>query len=379
MDFSDQIKQFSKRIEALRDTIQTEEATKTSVIMPFFNMLGYDVFNPAEFVPEFTADVGIKKGEKVDYAIIQDGVPTILIEAKWIGDTLEKHDSQLFRYFGTTAAKFAILTNGIVYKFYTDLDESNKMDSTPFLEIDLLNYNDNQINELKKFCKENFDLGKIFDTASELKYMGLIQKAFKSEFLNPSDEFVRFILSDGVYEGVKTQNIIEKYKPLVKKALFEYINEMVNEKIQSALKSSEDEVKPVVVEEAQEEQQPESAGKDRIVTTEEELQAFYIIKSLMGEMIDLDRITYKDTASYFSVLLDGKVTKWICRLYLGQKNSSMVLVQNGENMKIPLDSINDIYKHADILRAKVQELLELMESAKKISLQKRRGEQSEDV
>ena len=117
MDFVDQLKQFSKRVETMRETVQTEEATKTAIIMPFFAMLGYDVFNPLEFVPEFTADVGIKKGEKVDYAIIKDGEPVILIECKSISEKLEKHDSQLFRYFGTTSAKFAILTRGIMYRF----------------------------------------------------------------------------------------------------------------------------------------------------------------------------------------------------------------------------------------------------------------------
>ena len=126
MDFIDKLKQFSKRVESLKDNIQTEEATKTSLIMPFFSLLGYDVFNPDEFIPEFTADVGIKKGEKVDYAILQDGKPVILIEAKWIGEKLEKHDSQLFRYFATCKAKFAILTNGQYYRFYTDLEEPNR-------------------------------------------------------------------------------------------------------------------------------------------------------------------------------------------------------------------------------------------------------------
>lgn len=96
MDFIDQLKQFSKRVESMKDSIQTEEATKTAIIMPFFSMLGYDVFNPQEFVPEFTADVGIKKGEKVDYAIIRDGQPVILIECKSISENLDRHDSQLF-------------------------------------------------------------------------------------------------------------------------------------------------------------------------------------------------------------------------------------------------------------------------------------------
>ena len=111
MDFVDQLKQFAKRVESMKDSLQTEEATKTALIMPFFSMLGYDVFNPQEFVPEFTADVGIKKGEKVDYAILKDGEPVILVECKSITENLDRHDSQLFRYFGTTTAKFAILTN----------------------------------------------------------------------------------------------------------------------------------------------------------------------------------------------------------------------------------------------------------------------------
>lgn len=115
MDFIDQIKQFASRAEKLKDQISSEESTKTSLILPFFQLLGYDIFDPGEFVPEFTADE--EKGEKVDYAIFQDGNPTILIEAKWCGEKLDKHNSQLFRYFGTTKAEFGILTNGIIYQF----------------------------------------------------------------------------------------------------------------------------------------------------------------------------------------------------------------------------------------------------------------------
>ena len=150
MDFIDQIKQFSKRVEGLKDNLNTEEATKTSLIMPFFALLGYDVFNPEEFVPEFTADVGIKKGEKVDYAILNNGEPVILVEAKWVKEPLDKHGSQLYRYFGTTSAKIRILTNGIIYRFYTDLEEPNKMDKKPFLEINMLDIKERQVPELQK-------------------------------------------------------------------------------------------------------------------------------------------------------------------------------------------------------------------------------------
>lgn len=202
MEFNEKIKQFSERVSMLKDTISTEEATKMSLIVPVFQILGYDVFNPLEFCPEYTADVGIKKGEKVDYAILEDGQPNILIECKSCSEQLDKHSSQLFRYFGTTPAKFGILTNGIIYRFYTDLEESNKMDLVPFLEIDMLSLKESSINEFKKFCKENFDRDKIFSTAEELKYSSLIKGVLSSEFEKPSEEFVRFILAN-IYDGQK--------------------------------------------------------------------------------------------------------------------------------------------------------------------------------
>ena len=181
MDFNESIKQFAKRVQTLNETIETEEATKTSLIMPMFHILGYDVFNPLEFCPEYTADVGIKKGEKIDYAILDNGQPSILIECKSCTENLDKHSSQLFRYFGTSTAKFGILTNGIIYRFYTDLEEANKMDLVPFLEVDLLNLKDAAINEFKKFSKESFDTEKIFSTAEELKYSNLIKAYLKNE------------------------------------------------------------------------------------------------------------------------------------------------------------------------------------------------------
>ena len=214
MEFEEKLKEFTERISKLKKSVSTEEATKTSLIMPFFSLLGYDVFNPNEFIPEFVADVGIKKGEKVDYAISVNDIVTILVEAKSINENLQKHDSQLFRYFGTTTAKLAILTNGVKYKFYTDLEETNKMDTTPFLEIDLLDIKENDVAELKKFVKENFDVNTIINSASNLKYASSIEKILSEEFANPSEDFIKLVLNKGVYEGVKTQSIIEKYRPI---------------------------------------------------------------------------------------------------------------------------------------------------------------------
>lgn len=118
MDFIDRINELAARIPKQLDYCTTEEATKNALVLPFINALGYDIFNPTEVLPEFTADVGIKKGEKVDYAILQNGKPIMLFECKWSGADLSKaHVSQLYRYFNVVPdVRFGILTNGIRHK-----------------------------------------------------------------------------------------------------------------------------------------------------------------------------------------------------------------------------------------------------------------------
>lgn len=234
MDFNEKIKDFISRIEIIKDTLATEEATKTALIMPFFQLLDYDVFNPTEFIPEFTADIGVKKGEKVDYAIIRNGKPIIIIEAKSVTDKLKKHDTQLMRYFSVTDAKFAILTNGINYKFFTDLEQPNMMDEKPFLEVNLLDIDDNEILQLKKFAKNTFNIETISSTASNLKYIDNINNRLKEELEEPSDDFVRFMINN-FYDGVKNKNVVDRFRPIVKKALSQFATDFMNEKIQIAL------------------------------------------------------------------------------------------------------------------------------------------------
>ena len=106
--------------------------------MPFFAMLGYDVFDTDEFMPEFVCDVGTKKGEKVDYALLKDGEPVILIEAKRAGMKLQKQQqSQLYRYFTVNHCRLAILTNGVTYQVFSDINTPNIMDDDPFLSFNL--------------------------------------------------------------------------------------------------------------------------------------------------------------------------------------------------------------------------------------------------
>ena len=350
MEFEEKLNQFIERVNKITNSISTEEATKTSLIMPFFSLLGYDVFNPNEFTPEYTADVGIKKGEKVDYAIILNNQPTILIEAKSVNENLQKHGSQLFRYFGTTSAKIGILTNGITYKFFTDLDETNKMDTAPFLEINILDLKEADINELKKFCKESFDINTVISSASNLKYANSIEKILSEEFSNPSDDFIRLILNKGIYEGVKTQNVIDKYKPILKKSITHYINNLINQRLQTAINNSSVE--------SSEELSVDISDENSIVTTNEELESYYVVKSILSEIVNPDDLYYKDTFSYFGILYENKVTKWICRVYLKESIKYVIIPdQNKKDIRYEIENVSDIYKLKEELIARLKNFM----------------------
>ena len=351
MDFIDQLKQFSTRIAKMKDSIQTEEATKTSMIMPFFQMLGYDVFNPLEFVPEYTADVGIKKGEKVDYAIMdEDQNPLILIEAKCHDEDLGKHGSQLFRYFGTSTAKFGILTNGVIYRFYTDLESPNKMDDRPFLELNLLDIKDGLVPELKKFQKSAFDLDTILTTASELKYNNQIKQLLVKQLESPSDEFVTYVLNN-VYDGRKTQKIIEDFRGTVKKSFVQFINEQVNDRLKTALSSDESDQVPDEALTPDSDDSNTMEQKPKIITTQEELEAFFIIKALVHDCLGNHELSHKDTETYFGILLDGNTRKWVCRLQLDGKKKLILPDDNKKNINFPIESLNDLYKYKDELES----------------------------
>lgn len=339
MEVQNKVKELAARVATLKNNIHTEEATKNAFIMPFIQILGYDVFNPMEVIPEFTADIGIKKGEKVDYAILQDGNPIILIECKHWKENLDIHSSQLHRYFHVTKARFGLLTNGILYRFYTDLEEKNVMDMEAFLEFDIENIKDNALNELLKFHKTSFDVDKIIDSASGLKYSTAIKEILMQELAEPSEEFVRFFTKQ-IYTGkVITKKVLDQFSEIVKKATNQAFKDIVNDRLKSALTKEEPKVE---VEEPQEE--------IKVVTTEEEIEAYHIIRSIVRTKVEVNRITARDTQSYFGILLDDNNRKPICRLHLnGSKKYIGLFDQNKKEERILLNNLDEIYLHTDRL------------------------------
>jgi predicted type IV restriction endonuclease len=335
MELVNQLKSLADKINQLKDKIETEESTKHAFVLPFINILGYDTFNPTEVVPEFTADLGLKKGEKVDYAIIQNNEPILIIECKNWKENLSVHGSQLFRYFHVSKTRFALLTNGIVYQFYTDLDEKNKMDQKPFLEFDIVNLKDNVINEIAKFHKSSFDVNNIVSNASSLKYIQEIRKQINDELTNPSFEFVK-LFANKVYNGRLTEKVMEEFKDLVQKGFSQFVNEKINDRLNAALNKENQKQKDEQIVSIEEE--------SRVFTSEEEMEGYRIVVAILRRKLPINRIVYRDTQSYFGILLDDNNRKPLCRLHLngGKKYIGLFNNDKTENRQ-PIESIDDIY------------------------------------
>lgn len=346
MDFKDQIKQIGERVIKLKDQISTEEATKNAFIMPFLQALGYDVFNPLEVVPEYVTDIGTKKGEKIDYAIFKESVPTILVECKHWAQNLNLHDGQLLRYFHVSKARFAILTNGITYRFYTDLVDANKMDEKPFLEFIITEIKDNQIEELKKFHKSYYNVESILTTASELKFTNELKHLIHEELNNPSADFVKHFAKQ-VYPSVITSKVLEQFTNLTKKSIQHYISDLITERLKTALTKEDDAAKEQM---AAEVMVSASKVEDKVVTTEEELEGFMIVKTILRQKINSTRVSHRDAQSYFAILLDDNNRKTICRLYLnGGKKYFVTLDEQKKEVKNEISSLDDIFKYSDLL------------------------------
>lgn len=352
MDLIDQLRVLSARVASTKDMIQTEEATKNAMIMPFIQILGYNVFDPTEVTPELVADVGIKKGEKVDYAILKEGQPIILFECKKSGGDLNiKHAGQLFRYFHITAARFGVLTNGLVYKFFTDLEQPNKMDETPFFEFNILDFKDRDVEELKKFAKTAFDIDTILTTANDLKFTRAIQGRLAEWMVNPSEDFVRLVSSDLVGTRRFTPALRDQFTIIAKRAFEQLISERINERLKGAMTPESapivEPVAPVIPVVAD--------AENQVVTNAEEIEGFHIVRSILRSVINPRRIFMRDAQSYCAILLDDNNRKPICRLRFNntQKLSLGLFNEKKEEERIPLETIDDIYRFEEKLKAAV--------------------------
>ena len=350
MDLYEDLQRLASRIATIKDSVQTEEATKHSFVMPFFQILGYDIFGPNVIVPEFTADIGIKKGEKVDYAIMHDGKPLIIVEVKKHTEALDRHSSQLYRYFGVTDAKFALLTNGIEYRFYSDINNQNKLDDSPFLVVNLDELNKRDVKALERFTKSDLNIGSILEMANKQRYILEIKKIFEQETIDPSDDMARIFANKILPQGTRiTSNIIDEFKTYTKSAFSEIITDLATKKINSIRVGLSANITSASEDDDKEE--------NEIITTQDELQGFFIVKSILSEYVQLDKIYARDTKSYFGILFDDNNRKWIARLHFNTSNKYLGIHEiDKQESKYLLEKLEDIYKFRDKLISTLQRI-----------------------
>lgn len=340
--FEENMKIFSSKIDEKLKHINTEETTKTALILPFLQEMGYDTTNPMEVKMEYTADIGAKKGEKIDIAILNDFQEIILIECKPANSALDKtHISQLYRYFNITDSEIGILTNGVIYQFFTDSIKKGQMDKSPFLEIDLRDLSKKEINELNKFTKDNFDITKIKSKVDDLKFAHDINKIISLEFDSPSDEFVKTITKQA-YSGVLTSNVKNKFRKIIKQEIENVINDKVEAKLNNALeKTNHDEY-------------VDTEEDSEIVTTEDEYEGYFIVKSILSKEIHPNRIFIRDFKSYCTVLLDDNKYYPLIRLYFNNPNNLRIGIfdkfekaNSGKKIfsNYNLNSVDEIYNY----------------------------------
>lgn len=352
MDFIEKLRALASNIEKRRALIQTEEATKTAFILPFIAALGFDIHDPSEVVPEFTADLGMKKGEKVDYAIFRDGKVIMLIECKPCTSALDdSHMNQLFRYFTVTDTRIGVLTDGVNYCFYSDIDERNKMDQKPFMEFNLLDFQDHQVADLKRLTKSAFNLDELLTAAGEMKYTREITRLIGQEISAPSEDFVKLFASK-VYAGPLRQGVREQFCGIVKRAFTQFINNTINERLRSAMAATQTTTTEGTASATQEGAATPDSSESKVLTTEEELQAFLIVRAIMCEVCPIERIAFRDAQSYSSVLLDDNRLKPLCRFHFDMKQKKVGLFNEAkEEERFSLESLNDLFKYADRLKA----------------------------
>ena len=351
MELETKLSVLAKVVREHREVLLTEEAAKNALVMPFLQALGYNVFNPSEVIPEFTCDVGTKKGEKVDYAICNDGDVSILVECKPASAELNlNHASQLFRYFSVTEARVAILTNGVEFKFFSDIDTPNKMDEKPFFTFQMDAVKKADIRTLSNFMKGSFDIETIVAEAGNLKMQTLVAKELEKQFAEPSDEFIKLIASR-IHEGKVTAAIKDRFKNLIVASINSLIRDKVNDRLTSALQVSN----PADADAAE---GAASLENDGVITTQDEIDGFNIIRAIGSRLVDPARIVMRDQKSYCGILLDDNNRKTIARLHFNSPTARYIGSFSGKDeTRHAVSSPIDIYQFEKRLLDRISEII----------------------
>jgi hypothetical protein len=320
MAFEDDFARHIDQIKARLPHIHGEEASKQSLVIPLFHVLGYDVWNPLEVQPEYGADFNksqMKRGQlsKVDYALKIDGNPVIFIECKAADLTLDTHDGQLAFYFNATpSVRVGILTNGVRIKVFTDLQQPNVMDEKPWMDFDIRSAKQAEIDALKKFRKTEFTADQIVGLAEEMVYYNVLVPFMASQLRDPGEKLVRLVAEEIPSLKRIDKKVVDRLTPILKKAIQSAILDHV---ARSFSTPAQPEPAPAAVAPVPVDATAAAAGaegsREGIVTTPEELEAHSLVAKIVKEKFPDAVVLYRDAKSYFTIM-QNNLRKWFIRL-----------------------------------------------------------------
>ena len=320
-DFVRHIREFSNSIDKNKlSNINNEEETKSDLILPVLNILGYQVFISSEVEKEKGVQIGTRP-HKIDYVINKNENQIFIVECKHHEQTdLTRHRNQLYSYFtALPSVHFALLTNGIEYHFHTNIiGAKNVMDREPFLSFDIRFIKDSELDFFKNFCKHEFDLEKCIELSENCKYYNGILDHLTKQLHEPDKVFIDY-LTKLVFDGRRGNIIRSRLDKLAKKALHDF-----KEKTLSFGNEEEDE----------------------IVTTRTELAGYRKVMEILKNTVNLDKVVDRDTVPFFCILFDDNEKKPLCNLHFNNESDlKFGIFDKDRNEKIHnIEAVNDIYK-----------------------------------
>ncbi len=339
MAFEDDIQRHVEQLKSRLPHVHGEEATKQALVVPFLQVLGYDVYDPREVQPEYIADFAEKKTrgqlEKIDYAVRVSGEPAIFVECKAADVELENHEAQLARYFNATpTVRVAVLTNGLRYKVFTDLQQQNLMDEKPWMDFDLRTIKPAEIDALKRFRKTDFAADQVVSLAERMTYYNVLVNFVSAQLRDPSEAFVRFVAGEIPTIGRVTAKVVERISPILREAIqaaiVDHVAKSFNREPEPAPPPQNT---PVVDAQSQD-------SRDGIVTTAEELEGWALITKIVKEVYPDAVVAYRDSKSYFTVI-QKNIRKWFVRLGV-EKPPFWVAFRH-----VKLEDVKKLCPHAD--------------------------------
>lgn len=300
----------------------TEAATNQYLVLPFFQLLGYDPLNPDEIIPEAHASFSDKFKNRVDFAICKGSEPVIAVESKKVGTLSEANRGELKGYYNAVpSVKLGILTDGLVWQLYTDTGLENMMDDQPFVTVDLTEVAQervpgNALDALMKLRRDAFNPADVGADARRRLYTASYVAALESNFDSPGEPLVRLLMDLAHIDGRRTTRLVEEHTPIIANAIQTVLDRRLLERVGFADREDLVRVRPAAAEVAVPTPPPPEAPpevkKDEpaVVTTDTERAVFEHVRTRLAFLVGGDEEAFARLRHLFP--MDYKTVFSVC-------------------------------------------------------------------